>query len=229
MKSPALNRIEHPPATLRDMVQDQMREAIIEGHFQPGERLVERPLCDQLGVSRTVVRETIRYLEAEGLVQIVPGRGPIVARITQEDARQIYEIRRMLETSAAGTCAERITPDRVESLTAAYEALRQGYESDTPGGLFRATADFYSEIFEGAGHHIASEIVQRLNGRISRLRKMTLSTRDRARPGIDHMEAIYRAIISGDAEAARQAVEHHITDTAAIAARLLSEEEPFNE
>ncbi len=58
---------------------------------------------------------------------------------------------------------------------------------------------------------------------------MTLSTRDRARPGIDHMEAIYRAIISGDAEAARQAVEHHITDTAAIAARLLSEEEPFNE
>uniref|UniRef100_UPI0035161B75 GntR family transcriptional regulator n=1 Tax=Cognatishimia sp. TaxID=2211648 RepID=UPI0035161B75 len=72
-----------------------------EGFFQPGQRLVERPLCDQLGVSRTVIRETMRYLEAEGLVDILPGRGPIVAKISREDARQIYDIRRMLETSAA--------------------------------------------------------------------------------------------------------------------------------
>lgn len=79
MDKTALSKIEHPPATLRDMVQQRMREAIIEGHFKPGERLVERPLCKQLGVSRTVIRETIRFLEAEGLVDILPGRGPIVA------------------------------------------------------------------------------------------------------------------------------------------------------
>lgn len=62
-----LRKIDKAPQTLRDIVQERMREAIIDGHFAPGERLVERPLCDQLGVSRTVVRETIRYLEAEGL------------------------------------------------------------------------------------------------------------------------------------------------------------------
>lgn len=102
---PVMSRIDQPPQTLRDIVQERMREAIIAGQFAPGERLVERPLCDQLGVSRTVVRETIRYLEAEGLVEILPGKGPIVAQLSWEDARQIYDIRQMLETAAATACA----------------------------------------------------------------------------------------------------------------------------
>ncbi len=217
-------KIEQPPATLRDMVQERLREAIIEGFFEPGQRLVERPLCDQLGVSRTVIRETMRYLEAEGLVEILPGRGPIVATISQEDARQIFDIRRMLETSAAETCADKIVPERAESLQAAFDRLKQVGSTKAPGELFKATADFYSVIFEGAGHHIAWEIVQRLNGRISRLRMMTLSTQERKRPGIVHMEHICAAIVSGDAAAARHAVEEHLEDTAAVASKLLSKD-----
>lgn len=222
MKAASLSRIEQPPATLRDMVQERLREAIIEGFFQPGQRLVERPLCDQLGVSRTVIRETMRYLEAEGLVDILPGRGPIVAKISREDARQIYDIRRMLETSAAENCARMITPTRSASLERALDRLRMGFKDETPGALFRASADFYSEIFDGAGHHIAWEIVQRLNGRISRLRMMTLSESNRTQPGIAHMENICLAITSGDASAARRAVMDHLQDTAAIADRLLA-------
>lgn len=224
MNRPSLNKIEQPPATLRDMVQERMREAIIEGVFHPGQRLVERPLCDQLGVSRTVIRETMRYLEAEGLVEILPGRGPIVASIGLDDARQIYDIRRKLETSAAEDCARKITPQRAQALKAALERLREGFVDKTPGVLFRASADFYAEIFHGAGHYIAWDIVQRLNGRISRLRMLTLSSQDRARPGIVHMEHICAAIISGDADDARDAVLDHLADTAAIAEKLLSEE-----
>ncbi|MBO9479383.1 GntR family transcriptional regulator [Shimia sp. R11_0] len=224
MMKTALSKIEQPPATLRDMVQDRMREAIIEGHFKPGERLVERPLCEQLGVSRTVIRETIRYLEAEGLVDILPGRGPIVATMDWEDARQIYEIRRMLETAAARTCAQKITPERAQRLKTALSNLKQGITDKTPGTLFRATAEFYSEIFEGAGHHIAWEIVQRLNGRISRLRMLTLSTTERARPGPEHMKAICEAIISGDADAAEAAVHAHLNDTTKIAENALAAE-----
>ncbi|WP_170334083.1 GntR family transcriptional regulator [Ruegeria arenilitoris] len=225
MSTPKLTKIDHPPATLRDMVQERMREAIIEGLFEPGQRLVERPLCDQLGVSRTVIRETIRYLEAEGLVEILPGRGPIVATMSREDARQIYDIRRMLETAAAENCARKITPERARSLKDALKRLKQGFSDRTPGALFRATADFYSEIFDGAGHYIAWDVVQRLNGRISRLRMMTLSATDRDRPGIAHMERICEAIISGNPDAARVAVEMHLDDTTSIADRLLAEEE----
>nr|WP_299666447.1 GntR family transcriptional regulator [uncultured Ruegeria sp.] len=225
MSTAKLTKIDHPPATLRDMVQERMREAIIEGLFEPGQRLVERPLCDQLGVSRTVVRETIRYLEAEGLVEILPGRGPIVATMSREDARQIYEIRRMLETAAAEKCAHNITPERARSLKEALKRLKQGFSDKTPGALFRTTADFYSEIFDGAGYYIAWDVVQRLNGRISRLRMMTLSTTDRDRPGIAHMQQICEAIISGNPAAARAAVEEHLDDTSAIADRLLAAEE----
>lgn len=225
MDKTVLSKIEHPPATLRDMVQERMREAIIEGHFKPGERLVERPLCEQLGVSRTVIRETIRFLEAEGLVDILPGRGPIVAVMNWDDARQIYEIRRMLETAAARTCASQITPERAQALQVALTHLKQGFADKTPGALFRATAYFYSEIFEGAGHHIAWGIVQRLNGRISRLRMLTLASTERSQPGPSHMQAICDAIISGNADAAEAAVHAHLKDTATIAERLLAEEE----
>ena len=222
MNETVLTKISHQPTTLRDKVQDRMRAAIIEGHFKPGDRLIERPLCEQLGVSRTVIRETIRYLEAEGLVQIKPGQGPIVTLINWEDARQIYEVRRMLETSAARTCAAHITPHRAKKLKAALTHLKDGFSDKTPGALFRATADFYSEIFEGAGHHIAWEIVQRLNGRISRLRMMTLSATTRVQPGPAHMQAICDAIISGDADAAEAAVNAHLNDATAIAEQLLA-------
>lgn len=215
----SLAKIDHSPATLRDKVQSSLRDAIIAGVFQPGDRLVERPLCEQLGVSRTVIRETIRYLEAEGLVAILPGRGPIVAKITAQDAAQIYDIRRMLETAAAETCARKITAEIAQNLRAALTRLRGA--SDT--GLFAATSDFYAVIFDGAGHYIAWDIVQRLNGRISRLRMMTLSAQDRAQPGITHMHAICDSICAGDPLAARAAVAAHLDDVAAIAARLLPE------
>jgi len=223
MNTSALTKISHAPVTLRDIVQGKMRDAIIDGHFKPGERLVERPLCEQLGVSRTVLRETIRYLEAEGLVEILPGKGPIVSRMSWADARQIYEIRRMLETAAARTCAENITPEIAQRLNVAFDNLQEAFAGDTPGTLYRASSAFYTEIFRGAGHHIALEVVQRLNGRIGRLRMLTLSNTKRARPGLEHMKFIRDSILSGDAERANAAVSQHLDDTTNIAERLLAE------
>lgn len=224
MHMPSLAKIEQPPATLRDIVQDRIRDAIIEGILPPGQRLVERPLCEQLGVSRTVIRETIRFLEAEGLVDTSSGRGPRVAMMTRDDARQIYEIRRVLETAAAETCARRITPARAQTLQSAFDNMARAQKTNAPADHLRAAAAFYAEIFEGAGHHIAWEIVQRLNGRISRLRMMTLSHANRTQPGLAHMEAICAAILSGAPEAARAAVTAHVTEAAAIADHLLARE-----
>jgi DNA-binding GntR family transcriptional regulator len=209
------------PQTLREIVQERLREAIIEGHFKPGERLVERPLCDQLGVSRTVIRETIRYLEAEGLVEILPNKGPIVAPMSWEHAHQIYDVRLLLETSAAVDCAEKTSPELASHLNLALEELESAFAIGTPKAIFKATTGLYKVIFEEAGHLIAWEIVQRLNGRISRLRVMTLSTSDRHVSGHSHMKAICDAIIKGDVKATRAAVEAHLNDASSIAKRLL--------
>ena len=219
-----LPRIDRAPETLRDIVQARMREAIIDGHFAPGERLVERPLCEQLGVSRTVIRETIRYLEAEGLVEIIPNKGPSVATLSWDQARQIYDIRRQLESFAAATCATRQSAGFQARLTRALQALGATMDDTEWADLLQATTRFYELIFREAGHDIAWGIVQRLNGRISRLRALTLGSQDREKTGMAHMTAIHDAILSGDAVAARQAVEAHIDDAAMTAACFLCSE-----
>ncbi|MEB8386905.1 GntR family transcriptional regulator [Rhodobacteraceae bacterium KMM 6894] len=220
----ALQKIDSVPQTLRDIVQERMRNAIIEGHFAPGERLIERPLCDQLGVSRTVIRETIRFLEAEGLVKIIPNRGPIVATFDWDQAKQIYDIRRQLEGAAAAACAEAHDADFADRLSAALRALAATMDDTTWAELLQASTRFYELIFIEAGHTVAWEIVQRLNGRISRLRALTLSASHRARPGIDHMTDIHDAILSNDANAARAAVHCHVDDASDTARRVLSQE-----
>ncbi len=214
-------RITDMPPTLRDMVQDRMRAAIIAGRFASGERLVERTLCEQLGVSRTVVREVIRYLEAEGLVEILPGKGPAVAALDWNRARQIYDIRLQLEQSAARACAERADATVRADLRAALSAIGTAFDSGDAGALLTATMRFYQVIFQAAGQDIAWEIVQRLNGRISRLRALTLATRERNVSGQARMARICAAICANDPEAAAQAVRDHLTEAARIARTLL--------
>ncbi len=218
-----LEKIEKAPQTLRDIVQNRLREAILRGQFAPGSRLVERPLCEQLGVSRTVVRETIRYLEAEGLVEIIPNRGPIVATLNWDQAKQVYDIRRQLERAAAGACAQSQGADFAPKLSAALATLQSKVNDTEWLGFLQATTHFYQLIFEEAGHHIAWDIVQRLNGRISRLRTLTIADKTRERAGMSHMIAIHDSILSGDVQRAEQAVEDHIADAAKVANRFLND------
>lgn len=216
-------RIDQPPATLREMAVERLRNAIIAGHFASGARLIERTLCDQLGVSRSVVREAIRYLEAEGLVETLARSGPVVATLDWPQARQIYDIRRLLEAEAAADCARLADPAVAARLQAALAELEAAFTDAAPQRLYAATTAFYQVIFTAAGHDIAWEIVQRLNGRISRLRALTLATTDRRISGPAHMARICAAICAGDAPAAEQAVRDHLHAAAEIARKLLEE------
>lgn len=210
-------RISQPPKTLRAIVTGKMRDAILSGYFKPGERLVERTLCDQLGVSRTVVRETLRYLEAEGLIEFRNNRGPVVARLDWPQARQIYRVRQLLEADAAADCA-RVADDTIKAaLRSALSALEAAYESTSQNTLFEASLEFYRCIFSAAGHDVAWDVVNRLNGRISRLRGLTLSTADRHRSGFARMKAICEAIAANDPAAAAAAVREHLDEASEIA------------
>jgi DNA-binding GntR family transcriptional regulator len=214
-------RIDHAPPTLRALAVDRLRSAIIAGRFQGGDRLVERTLCDQLGVSRSVVREAIRYLEAEGLVETAPRAGPIVARLDWGQAQQVYAIRRLLEADAAAACARVAGPVVKAEVARALAAIEGAFTDPAAHDLYAATTAFYRVIFTAAGHDIAWEIVQRLNGRISRLRALTLASSDRQLSGPAHMARIAAAIAASDPDAAATAVRAHLDDAAAIARRLL--------
>ena len=101
---------------LREVVSETLRQAIQDGVLKPGERLMEIPLAEELGVSRTPIREAIRKLELEGFVVMVPRRGTYVANISLKDITQVFEIRSALEELAAGLAAERITEEEMETL-----------------------------------------------------------------------------------------------------------------
>lgn len=214
-------RIDHHVTTLRERAVDRLRQAIVSGHFSSGDRLVERTLCDQLGVSRSIVREAIRYLEAEGLVETLPRSGPVVARLDWPSARQIYTIRRLLEADAAADCARVANAAVAERLREALAQLNAAFAGGTPTQLYAATTAFYEVIFRTAGHDVAWEIVQRLNGRISRLRALTLASTNRRVSGPAHMARICDAICSNQPAAAAAAVNDHLRDAAEIARRML--------
>ncbi|WP_282295187.1 GntR family transcriptional regulator [Stenotrophomonas sp. PS02289] len=217
-------RIDHAPVTLREKCLEKLRNAIITGYFPSGARLVERTLCDQLGVSRTVVREVIRYLEAEGLVEVLPQKGPIVAVLSWDVASQVYRIRLVLEQAAVADCVRNLTDETKAQITQALETLRLSYGAADIAPVLEASSTLYETIFRAGNNHIAWEIVQRLNGRISRLRAMTLTHVNREKTGFERIKAICDAIcVSQDEALARQRVAEHIGEAQSIARALLQE------
>lgn len=215
-------RIERSAKTLRELAFERMRDAIMSFHFQPGERLVERSLCDQLGVSRSVVREVLRQLEAEGLVETIPGHGPAVATPDLKHAEEIYELRALLEGIAAGMAAQNATREQIAQLEAALGNIRDAWAEGGPIEIMRATTEFYAVLFEAAGKVITWEIVQGLNVRINQLRSMTITSPERRKAATSEMESITRAIKKRQPEEATTAAQRHIESAWAIARDVLS-------
>ncbi|MDC4458603.1 GntR family transcriptional regulator [Acinetobacter baumannii] len=215
-------KIENPPVTLRELCLDKVRNAIITGYFPSGKRLVERTLCEELGVSRSVVREVIRYLEAEGLVEILPNKGPIVSLLNWDIASQIYEIRLLLEQSAVVDCTKNLDEKTAEKLKLLLEDLKAAFAADDINLIIATSTRLYETIFTTANHHIAWEVVQRLNGRISRLRAMTMKSTKREISGYQRIKNMCEAIyLHKNPEKAKQAVAEHIAEAAAVAKNIL--------
>lgn len=219
-------KVERPAKTLRELALEKVREAIVSGHFRPGDRLVERDLCAQLGVSRTIVREVLRHLESEGLVANLPNKGPIVAQLDLNEARQIYEIRGALEGMAARLCAERDDPAIVSALEKSLHGIRQSYHDKDMQRVLTHTSAFYQTLFSSVERTVAWGIVNLLTVRINHLRSMTIKTESRNIDGPAQMEKIIEAIRKGDGEAAYQAAMKHVASASAIAEIVLSAQAP---
>src|ERR1700749_3730970 len=116
-------RIEDVP-TVRSRVAQKLRAAIMSGSFRPGQRLVERELCEMTGVSRPSIREALRLLEADGMVNTVPHRGPVVSTISLEEARQLYDARAVLEGFAGRECARMHDPEVARRIGDALTRLK---------------------------------------------------------------------------------------------------------
>src|SRR3984893_1597927 len=132
LPSSPVSWVPRSAAPLRRQVLDELRQSIIAGRLRPGARLIERELIAMMGVSRTVIREALRQLEAEGLVDVVPNRGAIVRELTIAEARDLYAIRALLEGLAARMFVEKAGAQAIAALGRELKATAAAYRRRDP-------------------------------------------------------------------------------------------------
>jgi DNA-binding GntR family transcriptional regulator len=195
--------VEQDPHSLREKTAAKLREGIIGGYFEPGEQLVERDLCATTGVSRTVLREALRHLESEGVVESRKGDGVFVKALTAQDVRDIYEVRMALDSEAVERFSERAGPEhhaRLRAVTDQWSRLKY----DDFDRVLAVNNEFFSILYEGAGNKLSLNIIHSLHTRISVLRAMTsrVATEAWQIEGVERQREIVSAIDSGNAHKA---------------------------
>ena len=211
-------------APLRREIEIRLRTAIVEGRFKPGDRLIEREMCELLGVSRASLREALRQLEAEELVTIVPHRGPVVSDITVEEAQQLYDVRAMLEGLAARRFAETASDEDIAVLRQALKAFADVVRGRSSVPLPTAKAGIYEVLLERCGNRIAGRMLTQLNNRVGLLRSTSMSQKGRVKNTLAEVTRIVEAIERRDPVGAWQATVEHVTRASEIAIKVLRQQ-----
>ena len=211
------------PETLRHQVENVLRQAIMTGRYAPGDRLIERELCETLGVSRTSIREALRKLEAEKLVHIVPNKGPIVAVISQQEAAELYALRGLLEGFAAREFAVRAGDADIARFGAAVRQLHDAGNAQDQARVLQAKTALYDVLLSHCGNSLVKEILTSLHSRVNILRATSLMHLQRLPASLQEIDNLYQAIKDRDADAAQAAAQLHVANAEKIALRLLGE------
>lgn len=217
-----LQKVEIAPP-LRDQVASRLRASIVDGTLKPGARLVERELCEQLGVSRPSVREALRQLENEGLITNLPNRGPVVAAVSPKVAADIYEVRSALETLAARLFARNASEEAMAEIGQCCQDLLDLPRS-APALEYLALKDrFYAILLEGSGNEMLAHMGGMALRRFYQLRNLSVARTNRAEESRKEIKKFVDALVARDEDAAAQACLEHIENTEAAVSRALEE------
>lgn len=195
---------------LRDVVFNTLRNAILTGELEPGERLMEIKLADKLGVSRTPIREAIRKLELEGLVVNTPRKGAEVANISSEDLRDVLEVRRSLEILATNLACDKITETELMELHDNIESFKESIASNAATEVALTDVGFHDIIYRATGNARLIQILGNLREQMYRYRLEYIKDHDSWTRLLTEHTAIYEAIKLRDKEAAATAILSHI-------------------
>ncbi len=195
---------------LRDLVFAAMREAILSGKLKPGERLMEVQLAEEMGVSRTPVREAIRKLELEGLVVMVPRKGAYVAGLTLKDVAEVFEIRSSLEGLAAALAADRITDEEVEALDNILKEISDAVAKGDIDKVIKKDGEFHQILFSASRNSRLVQMINNLKEQIDRFRVQSFSNPVRLKNVLSEHKEIFDAIKQGNIENAEKLAKEHI-------------------
>lgn len=214
---------------LRELVTDNIRQAIINGDFPPGMRLMELQLAAEMGVSRTPVREAIRKLELEGLIVMIPRRGAYVANISIKDINEVYEIRTALDILAAGLAAERINEEELEAMERNLIAIRPSIEAMDIPKIVEADSAFHDIIYKASRNERLISIISNLREQITSIRGRSMLYEGRLQDMLDEHRMIVDAIAQGNPEAAQKAVQTHMENAERTLLKTIEEQSLIRE
>lgn len=190
-----------------------IREDILNGNYQANEELKEKNIGDELGVSRTPVREALRQLELEGLVRIIPNKGAFVEGVTLKDVKDIYEIRTLLEGLCARWAAEQITQEQLAELEETvflsdFHFARENWEQ-----ILELDNRFHEIVYEACASKELTRVLRDYHHYLQRIRRITLEQKARAGASIDEHRAIAEALKAHDPNTAEACAMQHIRNT----------------
>lgn len=207
-----LDNIVEPisPRPLHSEVADRLRDLIVQGELEPGDRLNERLLTERFGISRTPLREAIKMLASEGLVELLPNRGAVVTSITRASALDMFQVMGVLESLAGQLACERATEQDIAEITRLHETMRRHHKRRELNEYFRLNQEIHQRIVECAGNSELSNIYRRLSVRLRRARYMANYSKERWDSAMAEHEQILEALIQRHAKRLKSLLAAHL-------------------
>jgi len=187
-----------------------VRAMLLEGEIPPGARIPERELCERLKISRTPLREALKVLAAEGLVQLLPNRGSRAAKLTDKDMCDLFEVCQGLEALAGELACERITDAQVAEIAASHAAMAQHYHNRDLIQYYRCNRAIHEAIVAAAGNPVLSALYESVTARIRRARYVAPMTPPRWAMALQEHEAILNAVWRRDGVALSHVLRTHM-------------------
>lgn len=198
--------------TLHDELAERLRHLIVEGDLAPGEKLSEKELCIQFGVSRTPLREALKVLSTEGLVQLTPHRGASVARLTLADLEEAFPIMGALEAVSGELACAHITDAELARLRVLHQDMVACHEAGDLAGYFTLNQQIHETILEAARNPTLTQMQRSLAGRVRRARYMANMTPERWSAAVAEHEAILEAVCARDAKRLGGLLKTHLAN-----------------
>lgn len=197
--------------SLRVWVRDYIRECILNGEYKPGEPLIESKLSEELGVSRTPIREAMRQLELEDLVVYIPNRGVFVTGITKQDVDDIYTIRTMIEGLAVRWAVERIDEEGLKQLEEIVELMEYYTGKNDMEKVTKLDTQFHDVIYNACKSKVLKHTLSHLMQHVQRARLDSLKTPHRAEKALQEHRDILNAFLTHDPNQAEKLMIEHIS------------------
>lgn len=204
---------------IREVVYESLRRTIISGIIPLGERIVEKEYAERLNISRTPVREALRRLEIEELVEYIPKIGVVVKRITVEDVIEIYKIRYNLEVLASTTAMEKISQEEISDIEKLLDLTEKENKEGNVKEVIRLFGEFNSKIYEASGMKRLTSMISKLNEYTQRFRNISISENTRREKALIEHRQILKAIVDKDKEKLKGIIEKHLEDSLQIVIR----------